>query len=50
LRHSRGVNSRSAIANELDDLLEAARSCAPQERFQLGKAEFDRIEIRTVRR
>ena len=36
--------------DEFDDLIEAARSRRPQERFQLRKRELDRIEIRTVRR
>ena len=35
---------------ELDDLVEAARARRPQERFQLRKRQFDRIEVRTVRR
>jgi hypothetical protein len=32
---------------QLDDLVEAARSRRAQERFQLCKGEFDRIEVRT---
>ena len=36
--------------DKLDDLIEAARSRSPEERFQLRKRELDRIEIRTVRR
>lgn len=36
--------------DELDDLIEAARSRRPEERFQLRKRELDRIEIRTVGR
>jgi len=35
--------------DELDDLVEAARSRRPQECFQLRKREFDRVEVRTVR-
>ena len=34
--------------DELDDLIEGARSRRPQEGFQLRKRELDRIEIRTV--
>lgn len=36
--------------DELDHLVEAARSRRAEKRFQLGKGEFDRIEIRTVGR
>ena len=36
--------------DELDDLVEAARSRNPQERLQLRKRLFDRIEIRTLGR
>lgn len=36
--------------DELDHLVEVARSRGPQKRFQLRKCQFDRIEIRTVRR
>jgi hypothetical protein len=36
--------------DELDDLVEAARSHRSQKRFQLRKGEFNRIEIRTVGR
>jgi hypothetical protein len=32
------------------DVIEGARPRRPQERFQLGEGEFDRIEIGTVRR
>lgn len=34
--------------HELDNLVEAARSCSPQKRFQLGEGELDRIEVRAV--
>lgn len=36
--------------DELDNLVEVARSRRAQKRFQLRKREFDRIEIRTVGR
>lgn len=36
--------------DELDDLVEVARSRGPQKRFQLRKGQFDRIEVRTVGR
>ena len=35
--------------DELDDLVEAARSRGAQERFELREREFNRIAIRTVR-
>lgn len=35
--------------DELDDLVEGARSRGAQKRFQLGKGEFDRIEVGAVR-
>lgn len=34
--------------DELDDLVEGARSRGPQKRFQLGEGELDRIEVRAV--
>ncbi len=36
--------------DELDDLVEAARSRSAQKRFQLGKGQLDRIEVGAVRR
>lgn len=36
--------------DELDDLVEAPRSRGAEPRFQLREGEFDRIEIRAVRR
>ena len=36
--------------DELDDLVEGARSRGSEKGFQLRKCEFDRIEIRTVGR
>ena len=36
--------------DELDDLVEVARSRRPKKRFQLRKGQFDRIEVRAVRR
>jgi hypothetical protein len=36
--------------DELDDLVEAARSRGPQECFQLGESELDRIEVRAIGR
>ena len=36
--------------DELDDLVEAARSRRAQKRFQLRERHFDRIEVGTVRR
>lgn len=36
--------------DELDDLVEVARSRRPEKRFQLRKGQFDRIEVRTVGR
>jgi len=36
--------------DEVDDLVEGARSSGAQEGFQLRKRELDRIEIRTVGR
>ena len=35
--------------DERVDLIEAARPCGPQERFQFGKRLLDRIEVGTVR-
>jgi hypothetical protein len=34
--------------DELDNLVEAARSCGPQKGFQLGESELNRIEVRAV--
>ena len=36
--------------DEAADLLEVARTGGAQERFQFGERQFDRIEVRTVRR
>lgn len=36
--------------DELNDLVEAARARGAQEGFQLRKRQFDRIEVRTIRR
>jgi hypothetical protein len=36
--------------NEVADLVEGARPCGPQERFQFGEGELDPIEVRTVGR
>lgn len=36
--------------DQFDDLVEAARSCRPQKRFQLRKRHLNRIEVGAVRR
>ena len=36
--------------HQLDDLVEGTWTCGAEKRFQFGKREFDRIEVRTVRR
>ena len=38
------------VRDEVDDLVEAARSCGAQEGFELGKGHFDGVEVWTVRR
>ena len=50
MRHSSRREQLERDRDELDDLVEAARSRGAQEGFQLRKREFDRIEVRTVRR
>ena len=40
---------RERDRNELDDVIEASRSRRTEERLQLRKREFNRIEVRTVR-
>lgn len=36
--------------HELDDLVEGARARGAQEGFQFGKGQFDRVEVRAIRR
>ena len=36
--------------DERIDLIEGTRSRCPQERFQFGEGEFDRVEVGTIRR
>ena len=45
----RGVEAERG-GHELADLVEGARTRGAHEGFQFGKREFDRIEVRTVRR
>ena len=46
---ARGVEAERG-GHELADLVESARTRGAHEGFQFGKREFDRIEVRTVRR